>query len=193
MVGQKFGLLVVLGEINKLKISGIERTYFQCKCDCGNLHNVRKDHLLKNKITSCGCKRKQSRPDRPAYNAKPVGMAAAKNVFNRYKANAKKRSLDFTINFEQFIDEVIKPCIYCGREKTSQQGEYFVKGVRAGAKKVNGTFKYTGLDRVDNKQGYTLKNIAPCCGQCNIAKSTYDQDQFKAWIELVYKNFVTKE
>lgn len=50
--GQQFNFLTVL------KIDHIDdryRTYYQCKCKCGNITVVRSDHLKANKTISCGC------------------------------------------------------------------------------------------------------------------------------------------
>ena len=27
-----------------------------------------------------------------------------------------------------------------------------------------------GIDRIDNKMGYTLNNVVPCCSRCNFMK-----------------------
>ena len=46
-------------------------------------------------------------------------------------------------------------------------------------------FNYNGIDRVDNKIGYTLKNCVTCCKYCNNAKKDNDVDEFKEWLEYV--------
>ena len=56
LTGQKFGLLTVIG----LAETDTRKTYWVCKCDCGNMKTVRSDSLLCGAIKSCGCiKRKQ--------------------------------------------------------------------------------------------------------------------------------------
>jgi len=53
--GQKFGRLTVLGD------SGIrkgKRIIINCRCECGNLFQVRKGDLLNGKTGSCGCLRR---------------------------------------------------------------------------------------------------------------------------------------
>jgi len=56
LTGQKFGLLTVIG----LAETETRKTYWVCKCDCGNMKTVRSDSLLCGAIKSCGCiKRKQ--------------------------------------------------------------------------------------------------------------------------------------
>ena len=56
LTGKKFGLLTVIG----LAETDTRKTYWVCKCDCGNMKTVRSDSLLCGAIKSCGCiKRKQ--------------------------------------------------------------------------------------------------------------------------------------
>lgn len=63
----------------------------------------------------------------------------------RYRAKAKRRKM--TITFHQFIKLMAQPCFYeCGRRLRGQG---------------------YSLDRLDNKKGYTLNNVVPCCGECN--------------------------
>lgn len=52
LTGQKFGKLTVLKVFRKEN-----KYYCECKCECGNIKNIRKDHLLTQKTTSCGCYR----------------------------------------------------------------------------------------------------------------------------------------
>lgn len=188
MIGEKFGKLTVISENKELVISGVRRNYFNCKCDCGNEHIVRKDHLTTGKIASCGCLRKNSMIGRPSRSAKAPGEAAARCVWNNYKGKAKKRNYEFDLTLEEFLDLASKPCHYCGRSKVNRWGEYFVSGVRAGQRKVNGAFCYNGVDRKDNTKGYTICNSVPCCGQCNIAKASFSENEFLEWVSLVYQH-----
>lgn len=48
-------------------------------------------------------------------------------------------------------------------------------------KKYN-TFKYNGIDRVDNSKGYTITNCVTCCKTCNSAKSNMTTSNFLEWI-----------
>ena len=54
-----------------------------------------------------------------------------------------------------------KDCYYCGN-------------------KVNGI----GLDRIDNRVGYTIKNVVSCCRDCNTMKMILSQREF---IEKIIK------
>lgn len=54
LINQKFGRLLVISKSLK---STTKRTYCLCQCDCGNLTEVRMDHLKSGAIQSCGCYR----------------------------------------------------------------------------------------------------------------------------------------
>ena len=47
IVGQRFGKLVVLEELGNCRVL--------CQCDCGNVKNINKTHLVNGDIQSCGC------------------------------------------------------------------------------------------------------------------------------------------
>lgn len=58
-IGDKFGLLTVIDR----PFLKNNKSYVKCKCDCGNIVEVRKDHLLglnHSKTISCGCATKSS-------------------------------------------------------------------------------------------------------------------------------------
>lgn len=63
---------------------------------------------------------------------------------------------------EQFALLITQPCAYCG-----DKGK-------------------VGIDRVDNLQGYTSENSAPCCKTCNFMKKTMTKKQFLEQIKKIY-------
>lgn len=56
IVGRRYGRLTVISSLGK--ING--RYYYRCKCDCGNIVDIRKDYLER-KINSCGCLQKETK------------------------------------------------------------------------------------------------------------------------------------
>lgn len=56
LIGKKYGKLTVIGLSPKK--SG-RKSYWVCKCDCGNKHIVRSDVLKKGDVQSCGCLKKE--------------------------------------------------------------------------------------------------------------------------------------
>jgi hypothetical protein len=65
------------------------------------------------------------------------------------KGSAKKRNVEFDITFEEFVTFWQKPCTYCGKKIRS-----------------------IALDRTNNKEGYNISNVAPCCRSCNSTKGS---------------------
>ena len=56
IIGMRFGMLTVL----RFDHSGQYRSYYLCKCDCGNEALVCRQHLTSGKTKSCGCLRSTS-------------------------------------------------------------------------------------------------------------------------------------
>lgn len=52
MIGKKFNMLTVLEELPERKHGG---KVYRCKCDCGNIKDVRSDMLKNGSVKSCGC------------------------------------------------------------------------------------------------------------------------------------------
>lgn len=53
-IGNRYGKLIVIERgINKSNTKKV--AYWKCICDCGNITNVRSNHLRKGSIVSCGC------------------------------------------------------------------------------------------------------------------------------------------
>ena len=70
--------------------------------------------------------------------------------------------------FKKFIQN---SCIYCGIEHSMESN----------------TFKYNGIDRLDNTIGYEPDNCYTCCKLCNRAKSDLTQEEFTSWISRFNK------
>lgn len=52
LTGQKFGLLTAISKAS----SRNGKTYWLCKCECGNEKEIQTGHLVSGAIQSCGCK-----------------------------------------------------------------------------------------------------------------------------------------
>lgn len=76
-------------------------------------------------------------------------------LWRSYIRKARLRNIFWGLTLEEFILLVTAPCGYCGRPPYQKRS----------------ILRYTGVDRKDNKQGYTRQNSGPCCGECNRLKS----------------------
>lgn len=81
------------------------------------------------------------------------------STYLKYKIWAEKRKKTFDISEEEFNNEIIEDCTYCGHGNSDS------------------TCK-NGIDRMDNNIGYTSNNITSCCTTCNFLKRDYSICEF---------------
>lgn len=109
------------------------------------------------------CIRKYSREQYGARREKIYTyQQSVRGRYARFKTASKKRDLTFLLSLEQFTSIVAAPCHYCGEDR-----------------------KQRNLDRIDNKLGYVLDNVASCCGMCNMMKRNYTMSEFLEQCEKV--------
>ena len=87
-----------------------------------------------------------------------------RSKYSQYKSRAKRKNIEFTITLEQFAFITSLKCWYCKREFPD-------KGV--------------GIDRAWNNMGYVPINCAPCCWDCNRAKSNMSRVGFYKYRKLL--------
>jgi hypothetical protein len=93
--------------------------------------------------------------------------AALRCAYRSYTFRCGRKNIYWGLTIETFAKLVALDCRYCGRPPSN-----------SGGTRYKDIFRYNGLDRKNNKKGYTLGNIVPCCGPCNQIKSnilTYDE------------------
>lgn len=182
LVGRRFGRLTVVrrGPILKRGVAT-----WLCKCDCGKRVTVRGCNL-KGKTKGCGCGRVLPEP----------WMASRNAVLSRYKVSARSRGLDFLLSNEKCFELFAGKCHYCGVPPCNAVSAYRRKDGtlhRSHVKRITedraaqSTFTFNGIDRIDNKSGYTEGNCVSCCTTCNFAKKGRTYDEFVAWLDRVAK------
>ena len=55
LTGQRFGKLTVIKFSKDVQSGNRKRKYWLCRCDCGNIKEVRTDCLTSGNVKSCGC------------------------------------------------------------------------------------------------------------------------------------------
>jgi hypothetical protein len=170
LTGKRFGKLVVIEKVNKPTNLIGHNTYWLCKCDCGREKIILGASLRNNKTLSCGCK------------GLSYGEHSSNQLLYTYKKGAEKRNIVFELTKKQFLELTQGICFYCGKSPES-----IIIGKRA-----NGAYIYNGIDRIDSSKGYTVENVVSCCGRCNKAKLTYNQEDFFEWIKTVHSNLSNK-
>ena len=137
--------------------------YWKLLCDCGEFCYATQSCLKRGRRNFCKkCNNKKS-------NNSGINI-----LYKSYKRNANNRNYIFELSFIDFENLIFKNCYYCGFKPSNKS-----------KKTMKYKFNYNGIDRVDNKIGYTLKNCVTCCKYCNNAKKDNDVDEFKEWLEYV--------
>ena len=96
---KRFGRLTVI-ERDKTK----KRSYWLCKCDCGNKISVRSDHLTSGKIQSCKCLHKEI-----------ISQQFSKNITNKTFGYLKAIKPLYTNNHKETV--WLCKCSLCGGTK----------------------------------------------------------------------------
>ena len=165
------------GRLRVIEYRGIKHgSMWLCECDCGNRVVVQRSNLRSGTTKSCGCFRSEYISQK---NSLPYAEASFNELLGKYRGSAAKHGRTFTLSKKQFRGIVTQRCHYCGVLPMQMLSN----------KHLNGNFVYNGVDRVDNRMGYTLKNVVPCCKRCNIAKRDMSQDEFYNWVHQVYGHF----
>ncbi len=99
------------------------------------------------------------------------GNAAKNRLFNVYKRAAKKKKLEFSLDYDDFVRLTSSDCHYCSSPPRAV----------CRAPRKTGDYVYNGLDRKDNTKGYSIDNVVPCCKYCNSAKADRTISEFKGW------------
>jgi 5-methylcytosine-specific restriction endonuclease McrA len=115
-------------------------------------------------------------------NLKPFGYSTIHNYFCSYRHSAEVRKLSFEITFEQFYEITGENCTYCGEHPETRNKKFNFKH--------NGAARSSSIDRIDSSLGYTLNNVVPACSQCNHAKNTMSQEEFKEHTGKLIKNYL---
>ncbi len=175
--GKRFGKLTAVSYEGQDE-SKIHNRLWLCKCECGNTIIVAYRHLSSGHTASCGCAQRASlKAGRRSggWNKLSEGESSFNSLYVRIRASAKQRGYCFHITKPQFRTLTQCCCYYCGQppsQVSKTNGAY-------------GVYLYNGLDRVNNKLGYTIDNVRPCCKVCNIAKSTLTEEEFFQWINRI--------
>ena len=174
LLGRRFNRLVVVERAGSDKH---QQKTWKCRCDCGAVVCVTTGALIQKHNQSCGCLR--SEMQREAHKL-PDGEAALNSLYGGYVYCAGQRGYAFDLSKEQFRAIVMQPCHYCGR------APFRVHDTGSDQLRCN------GIDQVIPGGGYTLKNILPCCRDCNVAKMQMPMDVFRDWITSVYRHWASK-
>lgn len=178
LVGQKFGLLSVIGRAPDSK-NGASR--FRVRCRCGKIKIEVGYKLTNGRRKSCGkCwKRTKNYREKQRIAARlEYGESLKKDSVRRYRENAIRRNIPISLTNNEILKMFAAPCHYCGRMPYRTRT----------SKRRYGSFTYNGIDRIDSSGVYETKNCVPCCPECNYLKHTNTYNNFLKLIQMIYKN-----
>lgn len=176
--GMKFNRLTAI----KFHHRSEKRCYWTFRCECGMVKVVGTNEAIRGVTKSCGCYKIDWGKRTDNKFRQPHGIAARNALYKSYQNHAIKRQLEFSLTVTEFTHITKSNCHYCGIEPLQE--------VSNKNNQRNGTYIYNGVDRINNGQGYFLKNCVPCCGTCNLAKRNLSLEEFTSWIDrlIKYKN-----
>lgn len=176
ITGQVFGSLTALRRVPKPRGATQRSIYYACGCACGEETIAHAGELRAGSRHHCGC--------RTTSRTRLAGdEAARRDLLRIYRSSAAHRNLVFDLTEDEFFRLTSEACCYCGSPPLKKQ----IRKRRASEPSV---YRYNGLDRQDNEQGYTPENCVACCEQCNKAKRRMSPDEFRRWIARVYEHYV---
>jgi hypothetical protein len=164
VLGKKYDDIIVISLFDKNKKGQL---IWECKCKCGDITFATSTDLERGRRRYCDNCKDTSSKDSPI-----------KSLYGNYKRNAEKRNYEFNLTFEEFKLLISKDCEYCGSPPMQILKKKMAKyGI-----------VYNGIDRRNNKLGYSKENSVSSCKFCNLAKSTFSENEFLNWIKRLRKN-----
>jgi hypothetical protein len=169
ITGRCFGLLTVIGPAGVCTDNGTP--YWECRCACGKGSLATYKQLYMGVAAHCGG-HDDAKPEED-----PHADAALLSAFESYKYGAAQRDLPWELTLDDFKVLTQQECYYCGDPPSNKR-------------KVFGyTYVYSGIDRMDNKRGYTAENCVASCKICNFMKRTMKKHDFIKQVKKIAKRF----
>ncbi len=157
------------------------RRIVKVQCDCGKIKEVQLNNIIAGHSICCGIS-----PCKTAYNKNKRSLETTYNsLFYAYKKGASDRNLNFELSKEEFKEFLNKNCFYCGEPPSNL---YQIKNSKTGEIRAGIPLLYNGIDRLDNKIGYTIENSITCCDMCNKMKRSYEFTNFLEQIKKIYRH-----
>jgi len=101
-------------------------------------------------------------------NFYPKEFSDAKGCsYSQYKNRSIRKNHEITLSEELFDSTREQPCYLCGKEQSD--------------------LHKNGIDRYDNKKGYTEENIRSCCSNCNYMKKNYEYEVLLSKLKCIYE------
>lgn len=136
MIGQKFGKLKVISELEERAKGGGKQ--YLCQCDCGNTTIVRSDHLKSGHTTSCGCNKIMITSHKKSQS----------NLYRRWCKIKERCYNKYCCNYKNYGQRGIKMC----NEWRDDFMAFYEWAIN------NGYYKTLTIDRIDVNGNYEPNN-----------------------------------
>lgn len=178
LLGKTFNNLKVLSSAKSSK-HGHSKWWVECNCGRREKFCVTGDNLIRSRVIQCKlCKLEKIGKSRlNAPKRIPTYESALNEMYSNYRYHAKKRNYVFELTKIDFKNIVELSCYYCGILSGRQ--------LKTGIKKQY-SWNVNGIDRLNNKIGYTISNSVACCSLCNKMKGTLTKDSFIEQAKKIY-------
>ena len=180
IIGKKYGYLLVLEKTKSIKHifkkSKGYATWYKCRCDCGNIKEIKKGHLINGAITSCGCKNIRKRE----LNGRWKGYG---HIRGNFIATLKKSANARNIKFDENLNEK-----YLWNLFLKQKRKCKLSGIELCFGTSNKNERTTAsLDRINPNLGYTKGNLQWIFRDINFMKWRLQNDEFIKLCILIAK------
>jgi len=191
----------MLLKINKLTILELNNNIATCKCDCGNIKNIKYNLILSNKSKSCKQCPKSNLQNKIFHNLTVIDYDFS---IRKWKCICKCGKIVFALS-KSLKSNNTKSCGCTRKPKIKNPNPYkkifkrysdgnlpinlFLELSKQNCYYCNSTpnnnykgFIYSGLDRLNSNLPHNIDNVVPCCMLCNRFKSNLSLNEFKNWI-----------
>ena len=107
-------------------------------------------------------------------------IVTERQAFAGCKSSARKRDISFDLTFHEFLTIIKQECFYCGIAPSRSLRAYNT------STKESIVVSRSGIDRLDNDQGYVIENCVPCCMRCNTMKMNMPLEEFFERVSRIY-------
>lgn len=178
-VGQRFGTLTLVENQRVGQKGSQRRTLWRAECGCGREIVATHSEIKRGNVTTCQSSECSYRKQYKQLHGIPRGQpkqVGIRELYKQYKSSSRRRSLEFTLTSDEFKQLTSGECSYCGAPPVRLVG---------GESGAWGQYKYNGIDRVNNEQGYHAFNCVSCCTECNLAKRARSLEEFEEWLDRI--------
>lgn len=171
ILNKKFGKLTPLYKISKTLDY---KEYWLFLCECGNKKSIRTDHVTSNRITSCGCRRREGAEKHPSWKGHK-GLSGT--LWATLLARAKKKQLKVSITKKYIWKLFLK-----------QNGKCALSAVDICLPSSRSRKWTASIDRINNSKGYIYGNVQWVHKDVNIMKNCFTQRYFLKLCRKIIKN-----